>query len=382
MIQRVLFAAGIAAVFAGGCGDNLEGGLGPVSVDVTAAPAEQLSSYNLFTWDADAGFTFNDRVVPYDLNTALFSDYALKQRAIYVPDGAVASFDDEQAFEFPVGSVIIKSFYFPADFRSPASNLRMIETRLMIRRSDGWSVQPYVWDEDQHDAVYAPGGKVMAISFVDAVGESRTANYLVPARNDCQTCHARKLDAQSPLELVLIGVKARHLNRTYDYGGDVGARNQIDHLGEAGMLQGAPGATSIPAAYDFRPIEASGVAALAPAEIEKAARSYLDINCAHCHSPTGIQGVSSQLFLNHDNTDLFRLGICKQPGSAGPGNGGFTYDIVPGSPDTSILYFRTSTQQRGAMMPAIGRSLTHSRGAELLHAWIAGMPADDCQTSP
>jgi hypothetical protein len=52
---------------------------------------------------------------------------------------------------------------------------------------------------------------------------------------------------------------------------------------------------------------------------------------------------------------------------------------VPGSPDTSILYFRTSTEQRGAMMPLLGRSLTHRRGTELLHAWIAAMSPNDCQ---
>ena len=88
--------------------------------------------------------------------------------------------------------------------------------------------------------------------------------------------------------------------------------------------------------------------------------------------------MTSQLFLDQANTDLFHLGMCKRPGSAGVGNGGFTFDIVPGSPDTSILYFRTDTTKLGAMMPLLGRSLTHERGAELLHAWIAAMPMTDC----
>jgi uncharacterized repeat protein (TIGR03806 family) len=366
-----------------GCGDNISAGLtGPVAVDISAPPAQQLSSYRLFSWSADGGFTFNDGVVPYDVNTALFSDYALKQRAIYVPDGQSATYDPEQAFEFPVGSVIVKSFYFPADFRFPTSKLRMIETRLMVRHADGWHGLPYVWSDDQRDAVYTPAGKVISIPFIDATGASVTASYQVPTRNDCELCHALKANAQAPVEIVLIGVKARHLNRTYDYGDGVGAKNQLDHFGELGVLQGAPVAASAPAAYDFHPLEAAGLSALGPNDLEPAARSYLDINCAHCHNPEGIQGMTSQLFLNHDNNDPFHLGICKRPGSAGPGNGGFTYDIVPGSPDTSILYFRMSTRQLGAMMPLIGRSLTHERGAELLHAWIAAMPPDDCQTAP
>ena len=65
-------------------------------------------------------------------------------------------------------------------------------------------------------------------------------------------------------------------------------------------------------------------------------------------------------------------------GSAGVGNGGLTFDIVPGSPEASILYFRTDTTKLGAMMPLLGRSLTHARGAELLHAWIAAMPMTEC----
>jgi uncharacterized repeat protein (TIGR03806 family) len=373
--------AGTAApACAGGGDDRPDGGLsGPVMLDLAAPPPQRLSAYHLFTWSAAAGFAFNDRVVPYELNTALFSDYALKQRAIYVPEGAAAAFDPEQAFSFPVGSVIVKNFYFPTDFRAPTAGLRMIETRLMVRHPDGWHPLPYIWDADQRDAVLSPSGEVRPISFIDASGTAQTANYLIPERNQCQGCHARQADPASPIEIVLIGIKARHLNRSYDYGGDVGPRNQLERLGLLGMLDGAAAATAVPAAYDFRPIEATGPAALAPAALDAAARAYLDINCAHCHNPQGIQGATSQLFLNHDNTDLFHLGACKRPGSAGAGNGGLVFDIVPGSPDSSILYFRTHTQQVGAIMPLLNRSLTHVRGTELLHTWIAAMPADDCQ---
>jgi len=355
---------------------------GPVNVDLEAAPPERLSSYNLFTWDPATGFSFNDRVVPYDVNTALFSDYALKQRAIYLPDGATASFDPEQPFDLPVGAAIVKTFYYPADFRTPSEHLTLIETRLLVRHADGWHPLPYIWDAEQHDAVLSPAGEVRAVSFIDAAGAAQTANYLVPQRNECQSCHAEQDTPDSPIELVVIGVKARHLNRSYDYGGKVGARNQLDRLTELGMLTGAPAAATVPAAYDFRPIEAGGLGALSPPQIEAAARSYLDINCAHCHNPHGVQGMTSQLFLNHDSTDAFHLGVCKRPGSAGAGNGGLTFDIVPGDPDSSILYFRTDTTMVGAMMPLLSRSLTHGRGAELIRAWIAAMPALACTAPP
>ena len=358
------------------------GPLGPVTVDLDAPPPARLSAYNLFAWDPASGFTFNDRVVPYDVNTALFSDGALKQRAIYLPAGQTARFDPEQPFDLPVGAVLIKTFYYPADARAPREQRSLIETRLLVRHADGWHPLPYIWDAAQRDAVLSPAGEVRAISFIDATGAPQTASYLIPQRNECQSCHARQDSADAPIELVTIGVKARHLNRSYDYGGSVGVRNQLDHLTELGMLTGAPAAATLPAAFDFQPVELAGPGALAPAELEAAARSYLDINCAHCHNPHGVQGMTSQLFLNHDSTDVFHLGVCKRPGSAGTGNGGFTFDIVPGAPETSILYFRTATAKVGAMMPLLGRSLTHGRGAELLHAWIAAMPGNDCGPPP
>jgi len=380
LVIPFVVASALAAAACGASAPTGEHGpSGPVVVDLDAAPPTLLSAYNLFTWAPTSGFEFNDRVVPYDVNTALFSDDALKQRAIYVPDGATASFDADQPLVFPVGSVILKNFYFPADFRAPGADLRLIETRLMVRHADGWHPLPYIWDETQHDAVLSPAGEVRAISFIDAAGASQVASYLIPERNQCQSCHGRQDSPGAAVELVLIGVKARHLNRAYDYGGRVGVRNQLDRLAELGMLTGAPAAAAIAAAYDFRSIEAGGPAVVPQAALDDAARSYLDINCAHCHNPQGVQGMTSQLFLNHDSTDLFHLGVCKRPGSAGLGNGGLVFDIVPGDPEASILYFRTDTTKVGAMMPLLGRSLAHSRGAELLHAWIAAMPANPCR---
>jgi uncharacterized repeat protein (TIGR03806 family) len=372
----------------GACGSDDEApaipdaGFGPVVVDVAQPPPERLSSYRFFTWSPTAGFAFNERVVPYDLNTALFSDYALKQRAIYVPPGASAVYRDDLAFEFPVGSVLIKNFYFAADMRAPDANRTLIETRLLVRHADGWHPLPYIWDADQQDAILSPAGEVRSIAFVDADGEAQSASYLIPQRNQCESCHARKETSTSPLELVAIGTKARHLNRAYDFGGTVGSRNQLQYLAELGILTGLPAMEAVPTAFDFRPIEVGGVAAVPAEDVDRAARSYLDIGCAHCHNPHGVQGVTSQLFLDQANADPFRLGVCKRPGSAGSGTGGFTFDIVPGSPETSILYFRTATEQVGAMMPLLGRSLTHKRGAELLHAWIAAMPPDDCESTP
>lgn len=368
--MRRLYA--FAWVVAAACGGSDDGGVDltqPVHVDTSAPMPERLSAFNFFAWDAaTATYTFNDEVLPYDLNTPLFSDYALKQRAIYVPPGSGgATFDPARAFDFPPGSVLIKSFAFPADQRAPDADVTLVETRLLVRFADGWQAFPYIWDAAQEDAVLSPAGEVRSIEFIGTDGAPATASYLVPQKNQCQNCHARKPDVASAPVLVPIGPSARQLDR----------EGQLERLADAGFVNGLPDLATITPTYDFRAIEAGGVAAIAPGDLDRAARDYLDGNCAHCHNPNGVQGISSQLFLNHDNTDLQRLGVCKQPGSAGAGTGGFKYDIVPGNSAQSVLYFRVHTTEPGAMMPLLGRSLEHRRGSELVQAWIDAMPPSD-----
>ena len=70
--------------------------------------------------------------------------------------------------------------------------------------------------------------------------------------------------------------------------------------------------------------------------------------------------------------------MCKRPGSAGGGTFGRTYDLVPGDPEDSILYLRVETEEVGAMMPQLGRSVEHTMGSALLYRWIAEMEPVDC----
>jgi hypothetical protein len=102
------------------------------------------------------------------------------------------------------------------------------------------------------------------------------------------------------------------------------------------------------------------------------ARAYLDVNCSHCHSPTGPANTTA-LDLRSANADLRRLGECKPPVAAGRGTGDRLFDIVPGKPDESILLYRMTSSEPGVMMPEMGRNTTHQEGVELIRAWIASM---------
>ena len=134
------------------------------AVIVGEDPAPKLSDYGLFS-DVSARDPA-EGVVPYDLVNALFSDHAAKHRAVYVPKGKSAAYTESGVFDFPVGSVLIKTFAFAPDMREPAKDERYVETRLLIRKADGWVAYPYVWNAEETEAVYSPVGDKQVIETI------------------------------------------------------------------------------------------------------------------------------------------------------------------------------------------------------------------------
>lgn len=101
----------------------------------------------------------NTGVTPYDLNTPLFSDYAVKYRTVWLPPGTSVTYQDTARFEFPVGTVLTKSFGFPADFRVANAPVKWLETRVIVHAQNGWQGASYVWNDAQTEATVLPGGK-------------------------------------------------------------------------------------------------------------------------------------------------------------------------------------------------------------------------------
>lgn len=323
-------------------------------------------------------------VLPYDLATPLFSDYAGKLRVIYVPKGHAAIYDGVRTFDFPVGTIIAKTFYYPlaagaadghvlravgAATQTGAdgldvSHVRLVETRILARRAAGWVALPYVWNDDQTDADLMRTGKVIRMALDAADGTSEPIVYAVPNVNQCASCHTTD---NASRQISPIGPKARHLNRMFAY--TDGAENQIAHWQRLGLLTGAPRPDAAPRNADYR----DGTAPLVAR-----ARAYLDINCSHCHSATGLARTTG-LHLDANVTDIRHLGTCKPPVAAGPGTGNHLVDIVPGKPDDSILVFRLGATQPGLRMPEVGRSVVHQEGLDLIRQWIASLPGG-CST--
>ncbi len=280
-------------------------------------------------------------VTGYDLETALFSDYAEKQRYLYVPPGKTAAYAPDKAFDLPVGSALIKTFGYRKD-----GAFAPVETRLLLHRASGWVAVPYVWNAAGNEADLKRAGMRVPVTFTDPSGETQSISYAVPNQNQCKDCHALAG------RIVPLGVKARYLNHN----------GQLERLVAAGTLDRAPrDAPRVPRIDD------------ASAPLAARVRAYLEINCAHCHNPEGAAS-NSGLFLELSRPEGQSTGIGKRPVAAGRGSGGGAFDIAPGNADASILIYRMESIDPGIAMPELGRTTVHKEGVALLRRWIDSMP--------
>ncbi len=375
--QRAFVLAGLLLALAA-----CQRGMPPVNYHAEGRPP-LLSDWHVVE-ARDGRLQLNDGVDPYDLTTPLFTDYAHKLRTIWMPAGVQAKYEPSDSLDFPVGTVISKTFYYPraagGDFADVArtddvpgnaggldlAQVRMIETRILVRRPHGWDAIPYVWNDEQTDAALARTGAVVPLTLVDTRDAQEDFNYVVPDESQCASCHAQNwVDRR----IQPIGPRARHLNRDFAYVD--GVENQLAHLQRIGYLTGAPDPSQAPRNADWTDSAAT---------LDQRARAYLDINCSHCHNPRGAANTTG-LMLDIDQANDRRLGLCKPPVAAGRGTGDHMFGIAPGKPDESILSYRMVATEPGVMMPELGRSTSHREGVQLIKEWIAAQPGN-CETQP
>lgn len=291
-------------------------------------PPKLLSQYGFFS-DLRS-MSPAQKVLPYEIAAPLFTDYADKSRYIFSPQPVLAP--SAGLPEFPVGSALIKTFHYGE---------HKVETRVLLRQNAGWKSWPYVWNAEGSEAKLKIAGANLSIAT-----EHGQINYRVPNANQCKGCH---VDASGMLQP--IGPKMRNLN--------IG--DQLLQLTQSGLFVDVP--SHVATITDYRDQSA---------KLEDRARSYLDANCAHCHSP-GLPADTSGLYLNWEETRAIHLGIAKHPVAAGRGSGGRLVDIDPGKPDSSIMVFRMESTDPDVKMPELGRSVVHKEGVALIREYISSM---------
>jgi uncharacterized repeat protein (TIGR03806 family) len=297
-----------------------------------------------------------DGVIPYALNTPLFSDYAEKLRFVKLPTSGTVNYNATDVLDFPVGTTIIKTFYYPNDFRDLSKGRRLMETRLLVHEETGWKALEYVWNDEQTDATLEVAGDTKNVTYVYLDGKKRTQQYSVPNLNQCKGCHNRE-EKMTP-----IGPSVRQLNGDFTY--ENTTENQLTHWQKLGLLKNMPDLQDCPKLAVWNKPETGN--------LEQRARAWLDINCAHCHNPQG-PAMTSGLNLSIHETNPTALGFDKSPVAAGRGSGNRDYDIVRGNPDKSILVYRMESTDPGIMMPEVGRKTTHKEGVALVREWIKSL---------
>jgi uncharacterized repeat protein (TIGR03806 family) len=319
---------------------------------------QRLSEYGLFEGKISDQQPVKN-VMPYSLNSPLFSDYAQKLRFVQLPSGEHVAYNPDSVFQFPVGTTIAKTFYYYNDEKDPSKGRRLMETRILIHEAKGWKSLPYIWNEDQTDAMLEVAGGSAAVAYLNDKGEKISFEYTVPNMNQCKSCH------ESNGKMTPIGPSARQLNGNHDYA--TGKENQLKKWSQEAMMTGLPQNMSvIPQFVNYSDPTKN---------IDDRAKAYLDINCAHCHNKTG-PAQTSGLFLDWRTTDKAAYGFFKTPIAAGRGSGNLQFDIHPGKPNESILLYRMQSTDPGVMMPEVSRKLIHAEGVKLISDWIKSMKTE------
>jgi uncharacterized repeat protein (TIGR03806 family) len=316
-------------------------------------PLRKLSDYGFFAGNL-ADLRPVDGVVPYDLNTALYSNNALKARFVKVPPETKAVYNDSIAFSFPVGTYLIKNFFYYNDDRDSSKGRRIVETRLLVRTGDEWEGWPYIWNEEQTEAVYDVAGERFEIEHTNGRGRKELIGYRTPNKNECKGCHSRNG------KLVPLGPTARNLNSLHTVSDQL-MESYLKTWQRVGILKGDITASpALPQDWNQK------------YSLDDRARAYLDVNCGNCHSRQGPASTSG-LFLDWKETDPAHIGVWKSPVAAGRGSGDFSYDIEPGKPGRSILLYRMKVLDPGIAMPEIGREQVDEAGVRLIEDWIKAM---------
>ena len=323
-----------------------------------AIPRRTLSEYGFFQGDM-ALHQPAAGVVPYEVSAALWADHAAKKRFIVLPQGKTATFGPGEDWVWPTGSMIIKAFEFPLDRRDPEGATRVIETRLLILEERGWTSHTYVWDDAQIEAYRTIAGKSVDVSYLDAQGAVVEQPYLVPNVNQCKSCHER--DDVSHV----LGLTTPQVNRKVVRDGQ--EVEQLDWLSAQGVFASPP-----PSLDSARFPDPFG-----DGPLDERARAYLAANCSHCHRPGG-GGGDSGLVLLASTIAPAKNGVCKSPVAAGGGTGGRSHDIVPGSPDESIMVFRMGSTDPEIKMPELPNLSPDEQGIALIREWITAMDPKGC----
>ncbi|HET9864497.1 MAG TPA: PQQ-dependent sugar dehydrogenase [Steroidobacteraceae bacterium] len=273
-------------------------------------------------------------LIPYAPNAPFWSDGAMKQRWIGLPDGQNITVNADGDWDFPNGTVLMKNF---------SLDDRLVETRLFMRHPDGvWAGYTYEWNAEQTDATLVRGGKKVTIG-----GHT----WIYPSQGQCMQCHTEAAGFS-------LGPETKQLafNITYPQTGR-DANQLVTHNAIKTVTP---------------PIENPGDQVPYPdptgtaGTLDERARAYLHTNCSQCHRPEG--GTTATMDLRY-STALAETQACDVAPGAGDLDITDARLIAPGDATRSVLIARMSRRDAQGM-PPIASAQVDEEGKALLTEWV------------
>ena len=289
-------------------------------------------------------------LVPYDVQSPLWSDGATKSRYVFVPNGQKIRMAGDGTLQFPDDTVLVKNFSLPIRSGGSSGN-RLIETRFLVKRSSGFRGYTYRWNDAGSEAQLLGGASTRDVTLATDAGDE-AYSYYFPGSGDCIRCHA-------PGTGGALGFDAGHLN--------FGAENQLTKLAASHVLD----ASTLPG--DLHTLPSYPSSDDASATLDARARSYLHTQCAECHNKAF--GTAQGNFDLRYALSFADTHVCNATPITGDLGVPGAKILKPGSPDQSLIWLRVHSLEKGKRMPPLASSRLDAAGDALLRQWIASVRA-------
>lgn len=312
-------------------------------------------------------------LIPYSVNSPLWSDNAHKERFIALPEMSQIDFVDEGTWRFPEGAVLVKTFSLDLEAGNSASR-RRIETRLLVIQQNEWVGYTYRWNDEQTEATLvesAGADSTLTIRDPQAPKGVREQVWHYPSRAECMVCHSRAA-------AYVLGLNTLQMNKDHDYGSvRANQLRTLEHLGvfkvnvPGGGKDGEPGAQTNRLLQEAEEYPALPDPGDESADLELRVRSYLHSNCAQCHVAAGGGNAAMELSFTTTRAKTNFIDVRPLHDKFGIEN---PLLVAPKAPDRSVLLRRLATRGRG-QMPPLASSIVDEAGVKLVRKWIESLPS-------
>ena len=273
-------------------------------------------------------------LIPYAPSAAFWSDGAVKERWIGLPNGQNITVGSDGDWDFPNGSVLVKNFRL---------GNTLVETRLFMRHPDGvWAGYTYEWNAQQTGATLVVGGKQTTVA-----GQT----WIFPSEAQCLQCHTSAAGRT-------LGLENLQLAHPITYPQTGRNAHQLVTLNTINVLSPPVANPTTLTPYP----DPSGITGT----LGERARSYLHTNCAGCHRAGGPTPSNMDLRYATALTSTNACDTNPQLGDLGIANARL---IAFGDAARSVLVARMNRRDANGM-PPVASAQVDAAGVTLVSNWI------------